>query len=68
MDNQWKEENCGNCNFRIGDECRKNPPMLYSTRQHHSGELTSYSSPARYEYPEVIRFQLRESNSPRPFD
>jgi hypothetical protein len=26
MDNQWKNENCGNCEFNIMSQCRKNPP------------------------------------------
>lgn len=26
MDNQWKEEICGTCDFAIGGVCRKHPP------------------------------------------
>ena len=53
MDNQWKEETCGTCDFRINGECLKNPPTLQQTKQCIVGEIGVHVNKATYEYPDV---------------
>jgi len=54
MDNEWKCQTCGTCDFRAENkECRKSPPHIQSKRKLVSAETGCYAVEASYAYPMV---------------
>jgi len=53
MANQWKDEKCGTCDFKVCVLCRKNPPTLEKLREFIVGELGCRTIDACYQYPIV---------------
>jgi hypothetical protein len=53
MDNQWKCEVCGTCDFNVSGKCYKLPPTLKKPSKISVEELGFYEIKATYGYPSV---------------
>lgn len=51
--NEWVDETCYDCQFRIEGKCRKDPPQLVRKREYRVGEISGYEIPAEWDYPKV---------------